>query len=815
MDEPTAGLASPHVVQFYDDDRSLLDSLTEFVRGGLATGEAAVIVATKEHRAGLEERLRASGQDLDDALATGRYTAVDAAETLGRFLVDGRPDPGRFREVITPLLDRPGRGARLRVFGEMVGLLLAEGHVDATIRLEELWNELLAAQSFDLFCAYPIGPLGGPALAGPIEEVCARHSRVVPAESYPRQGPVDERLRAIVRLQQRASSLQAEMAERAAAEISLRAVKDELELQVADLRRLHELSARLAGTLDVEEILGEVLQGAMAVPGTSMGLLSLSDPSEEGLVLGVHAGFDETFLKVVDQVPPGGGACGTAYTERRRIVVEDVDVDPIFADYRDTARRAGFRACHSTPLFTRTADIIGVLSVHFAEPHRPTERELRLMDLYARIGADSIETTRLHRRLRRALDDRRQSLIREHAARTEAEAANRMKDEFLANVSHELRTPLNAILGWSHILRSGTVDEAILARGADVIERNAQTQARLIEDILDASRVFTGGLRLSMGPVDLAQVINAATDSVRLAAQAKGIELAVTIDQTARLVAGDAGRLQQMVWNLLANAIKFTHPGGRVEVGLARKDGHAEIEVTDTGEGFAPDFLPFIFDRFRQADSTITRRHGGLGLGLAIVSHLAKMHDGSVHAESAGEGYGSTFVIRLPLHGGAEQIELEPALPAARCPSGPALPGVQVLVVDDDQDALDMLSVVLVKAGALVRTARSVAEALALLQWIRPDVVVSDLAIPDEDGYSLVRTLRARERESGRETPAVALTAYVRVQDRARAVAAGFNMFVEKPVDPEELISVIAGATESRAVKFARAMRERPDTRSV
>ncbi len=813
MDQVANATTSPHVVQFYDDDSALLDSLAEFVRVGLAAGDAVVIVATAPHRDLLAERLRDAGCDLDGARAASRYTAVGATETLGRFMVDGLPDAARFRETVGALVSRAGQGGRARVFGEMVGLLLAEGHVDATIRLEQLWRALQAERGFELFCAYPIARLGARELQKPVETVCAEHSRVIPAESYPARGSDSERLRAIVRLQQQAATLETQVAERSATEMALREVKRELEAQLTDLGRLHEVSVRLAGFLDVEQLLHEVLKGALAVQGSRLGLLSLCDPKEGTVTVGAYAGFDESFLKDMARVAPGGGACGTAFAERRRVVIEDVERDPLFADHRAAARRAGFRACHSTPLFTRTGDIIGVLSLHFTEPHRPSEPELRLMDLYARIAADSIENARLHRRLQRDLEERRQLLVREHAARAEAEAANRMKDEFLATVSHELRTPLNAILGWSHILRSAKADEDILARGADVIERNAQIQARLIEDILDASRVIAGSLRLERAPVDLAQVIGAAVESVRLTTRSKTIELTVSLDPDAREAVGDAVRLQQMVWNLLVNAIKFTQPGGRVDVRLARVEGDAEITVTDNGEGIPPDFLPFVFDRFRQADSTITRRHGGLGLGLAMVRHLAKMHGGSVRADSPGEGYGSTFVIRLPRHDGAGGLEIPRAEAASH--AGPVLRGVQVLVVDDDRDALDMLAVVLSEAGALVRTAQSVAEALALLRWSRPDVLISDLAIPDEDGYSLIRAVRAIERESGHETPAVALSAYVRVQDRARAVAAGFNMFVEKPVDPAELVSVIAGVSETRDMKFARAMRERPDTRSA
>src|SRR5262245_11057804 len=780
-----------HLVQFYEDDGPLLDTLGDFVASGLGAGGGALVIATAQHRDGLDGRLRGIGVDVDGATAAGRFLAVDAAETLARVVVDGVPDESRFRAGVGELLDRIGGSGPTRVFGEMVGLLLAAGNAAATIRLEDFWNELLAERGFSLFCAYPMRHLGGPPLADPLAAICDRHDHIVPAETYPRDDTPHGRLSAIVALQQQASSLQAEVAERNAVETALRAVTAELKEQVADLRRLHEMSARLTTTLDLEPLLREVLDAVLAVQGTRMGLLALCDP-DTPLTLRVHRGFDAAFVEEIERVPFGGGAWGIAYTERRPVVVADTETDPVFAPYRDAARRAGFRACQSTPLFTRGGDVIGVLSVHFPEPRRPAESERRLIDLYVRIAADAIENAQLHERLQKELDDRRESLAREHRARAQAEIANRMKDEVLANVSHELRTPLNAVLGWAHILRTGRPDEATLARGAEVIERNAQAQAKLIEDILDVSRAITGTLTITHAAVDLGAVINAATDSVRTAAQSKGIALTVILDPSARHVIGDAGRLQQAVWNVLSNAVKFTHRGGKVEVRLDRTDAHAQIQVTDTGEGIPSDFLPFVFERFRQVDSTITRRHGGLGLGLTIVRHLIELHGGAVRAESAGEGYGTTVVIELPLSG-ADRPEAD----AVRTPA-PPLKGVQVLVVDDDHDALDMLARLLTDAGAAVRTAASANEAMSLLRWIHPDVLVSDLAMPDEDGYSLIRNVRAAEHGTDRATPAVALTAYVRIQDRARAVAAGFNMFVEKPVDPDELISVIGGIVDSR-----------------
>ena len=288
----------------------------------------------------------------------------------------GQPDRVVPAEVIGGELARAARGGRrLRVFGEMVGLLLARGHASATVRLEDLWNELRRTHTFRLFCAYPLEQLGGDGLAHPIAEVCARHSRVIPTGSRPSDAATRERL-------------------------------GELEGQIEDLRRLHETSVRLTSLLDVESVLREVLRAAMAVQDTGLGLLSLCDPEQPGLRLGVHAGLDDEFLRHVEEVPPGGGACGTAYAERRRVVVEDTEADPIYAPYRDAARKAGFRACHSTPLISRRGDTIGVLSVLFVEPHRPSDRETRLMDLYARIAADSIENARLHQRLQQELEDR-------------------------------------------------------------------------------------------------------------------------------------------------------------------------------------------------------------------------------------------------------------------------------------------------------------------------------------------------------------------------------------------------------------------------
>ncbi|MBA3766842.1 MAG: MEDS domain-containing protein [Acidobacteria bacterium] len=623
-----SGTSEPeHFVQFYETDPYLMDSLSGFIGIGLSEGDACIVVATNAHREGLEERLQACGLDMIAARASGQYVSLDAAACLSKFMVDGAPATERFNELIQGIILQAAVGQRrVRIFGEMVMLLWAEGNHNAAIRLEELWNDLHKTHPFLLFCAYSINSFDGEALAAPLSHVCIAHARVIPAESYTALANPDGRLRAIIQLQQKARSLEDEIAKRKEAEEQLRA-----------------------------------------------------------------------------------------------------------------------------------------------------------------------------------------SLIHEQMARAEAETANRLKDEFLATVSHELRTPLNAIIGWSHMLRNDGLDEATTARALETIERNAKSQAQLIEDILDVSRVITGKLRLNVGPVDAASVINAAVDCVQLAADSKGIKLEVTLSPAARHVSGDPGRLQQVVWNLLSNAIKFTPSGGRVAVRLERVKSTVQISVSDTGEGISPDFLPFIFDRFRQADGTSTRRHGGLGLGLAIVRHLVELHGGMVQADSPGAGLGATFTIRLPLavtEKGAKSHmrdteSLWPEKDAnAAFKTLPSLEGVRVLLVDDDRDSLQMLAVILTDYKAGVQTAASVAEALEVFQWYKPDVLVSDLAMPDEDGYSLIGKIRALQTESARQTPAVALTAYVRVEDRTRALSAGFNMFVPKPVEPNELITAIVNLTEPGATGF-------------
>jgi PAS domain S-box-containing protein len=406
-------------------------------------------------------------------------------------------------------------------------------------------------------------------------------------------------------------------------------------------------------------------------------------------------------------------------------------------------------------------------------------------------------------------------LGREQAARKEAETANRAKDEFLATVSHELRTPLNAIAGWVQILRRKDVDPEFLARGLEIVERNVKMQTKIIEDILDVSRIITGKLSLNVAPVDLVPVIEAALETVRLAADAKGIHLRATLDPDAGPVSGDAGRLQQIVWNLVSNAIKFTPKGGAVNIRLARVESQAEISVSDTGKGISSEFLPFVFERFRQADSKSTRQHSGLGLGLAIVRHLVEMHGGTVHATSDGENRGATFTLRLPATAARALEELPPESEAGlhintenlsvmggdnRVDNNLKLNGLHVLVVDDEEDSREMLEVVLVELGAEVKVAASAKQALKVLKDWQPDALISDVEMPHEDGYSLIHKVRALKPERGGRIPAIALTGYGRPEDRARLLAAGYQVHLSKPVILIQLVDAIENLT-SRAEK--------------
>ena len=401
---------------------------------------------------------------------------------------------------------------------------------------------------------------------------------------------------------------------------------------------------------------------------------------------------------------------------------------------------------------------------------------------------------------KQAEQEREQLLEREQAARADAEAANRMKDEFLATLSHELRTPLNAILGWTQLLRNRKFDETTTGQALETIERNTRSLAQLIEDVLDVSRIIRGTLHLNTHQVKLVPVVEAAIDTVRPAAKAKEISIECKFDPELGVVVGDTNRLQQVVWNLLSNAVKFTSKGGRVDVQLEQIESYVQIRVSDTGAGIAAEFLPHVFERFRQADSSSTRSHGGLGLGLAIVRHLVELHGGTVSAESLGIGQGATFIVNLPMKAVYVEANTTEALSSymdAQQTNNylPRLDDLRVLIVDDEADARHLLTTILGQYGAQVIAAASAYEALLALQQFHPHILVSDIGMPQEDGYTLIRQVRALPKDQGGRIPAVALTAYARAEDRTQALLAGFQLHVPKPVNAGELAAVIANLT--------------------
>ncbi|HEY0003356.1 MAG TPA: PAS domain S-box protein [Pyrinomonadaceae bacterium] len=546
----------------------------------------------------------------------------------------------------------------------------------------------------------------------------------------------------------------------------------------------------LTGSDSLSDMLGRCAEVIVEQLDAALARIWTLNKKENVLELQASAGMYTHLDGPHGRVPVGQFKIGRIAEERRPHLTNQVVGDEQVSD-QEWARREKMVAFAGYPLIVEDK-IVGVMAMFARQPL--TEATFQAMSSVANAVALGIERKRVEEELV-------QLLISEQKARQEAEAANRMKDEFLSTLSHELRTPLTAILGWTRMLSAGQVDEADNQRALETIERNAHAQSQLIEDILDVSRVISGKMRLEVRPLDLSTVIEAAVDTALPAAEAKGIRLQRVLDSGDSMVSGDPTRLQQVVWNLLSNAIKFTPKGGRVQIRLERINSHVEIIVTDNGQGISPDVLPHVFERFRQADSTTTRAHGGLGLGLAIVRHLVELHGGMVEAESAGPGQGATFTVKLPLivmrsTELRERVKEERVHPTAgevlpfQCP--PELDGLHILVVDDEEDARTLITAILEKCAARVTAASSTEEGLALLKELRPDVLVSDLGMPEEDGYSLIRKVRALPAEDGGRTAAVALTAYARVEDRLKVLRAGFQTHLPKPVEPIELVAVIA-----------------------
>jgi PAS domain S-box-containing protein len=603
-----------------------------------------------------------------------------------------------------------------------------------------------------------------------------------------------------------ASKIAHDITERKHAEAALRASQAQIATDLQAMMRLYEVGNQcMREENDFDQCLIIILEAAISLTGADKGNIQLFDPVSDSLVIAAHRGFEEPFLKFFARVRDDSCACGKAWQSGERVVVEDVTESEIFAGNPslDALLEAGVRAVQSTCLMSSTGRLLGMISTHFSRPRRLSEGELRTMDLLARQATDYLERKKAEEALRTAYE-------KEAAARAEAQAANRSKDEFISLISHELRSPLNSILGYNRILRSNPHDTERILQASDIIERNARTQLRLIEDLLDIARIVSGKIRLDLSPTDIVPLLSEALNEMRPAAEAKAIEIRAHYHTIPETVSGDPIRLEQVIVNLLSNAIKFTPDGGRIELWLKRSDEELSLIISDTGKGIAPEFLPHIFEPFHQADSSSSRRHGGLGLGLALVKHLVELHGGTVEAASEGIGLGSTFTIKFPRVAQYRFFDKEPPTLLEECtnslPETATIEGVRVLAVDDQPEAREALSDCLKQYGAVVTAVASGLEAVAILadsqngEW--PDVFICDIAMPDEDGYKVMERVRALERERevklSQRMPAIALTAMSGRENWVRALKAGFNTHIVKPIDPEELVMLIYSLVGAR-----------------
>lgn len=564
-----------------------------------------------------------------------------------------------------------------------------------------------------------------------------------------------------------ASKIARDITERKRADKALIALKDELASQLADLRRLHEMSIRLTTTLELHPLLDEILGVATAVEGSQMGLLSLSDLEQDGLRVGASIGFDQAFLDSIEFVESGHGVYGKCFQERRRIVIEDIETDPEFEVNRDSARAAGIKSIHSTPLITRSGKIIGVLSTHFREPHRPSDREIHLCNLCARQAVDFIENARLYAELR---------------------LADQRKDEFLATLAHELRNPLAPLSNSLQILALSKDVSPTVAGVREIMERQVNHMVRLVDDLLEVSRITRGNIELRRESVTLAEVLTSAIEISRPVVDSSHHQLNVSLPPDSLTLHADACRLAQVFANLINNAAKYTPEGGKIWVSARREGPQVVISVRDTGLGIPPDMLHRIFEMFAQVDRTRRRAQGGLGIGLTLAKRLIEMHGGQIEARSGGLGKGSEFLVRLPIDSDT-QPDPAPSRPSELTESpanqGRPVGSRRVLIVDDTRAAAYVLGKLLETIGQQVQSTDNAQSAMEQLRRDPPDLVISDISMPDINGYELARMIR---QEPGlKDLPLVALSGYGEARDQQLSKEAGFNYHLVKPVSIDAL----------------------------
>jgi PAS domain S-box-containing protein len=729
------GTAAPHdhFVRFYEDDSHLYNTVGRFLQEGLECGEGIVVIATPEHRAGFERIIQEAGFDVAAAKERGDLTVLDARETLGSFLkgdlANGVLDPEAFQRVVGGVVEQASAGIVRRK-------VRAYGEMVAL--LFKQGNVVATVGLEELW--------NGLAQVHTFELCCAYaladFNRAAHLEPFQRICKVHSHV------------VPAEGYDRLA-----NTAEQDRELALLQ-QRAAALEGEVAHRRQVEETLRQ----------RDREITDFLENATEGL----HwVGPDGTVLWANRAELELLGYSRAEYVGHH---ISEFHADPaVVSDILTRLSNDEALQGYEARLVAKDGSIKHVLinSSVYREDGRFVHTRCFMRDI-----TDWKE----------AQAERDSLLERERAAREQAERANQMKDEFLAIVSHELRTPLNAIMGWTHVALSANVPQPDQTRRAlEVIERNARIQTQIVSDVLDISRITSGKLLLNPAQVDAKQLISGALENVRLSAEARKIELQTVLPADSLYVWADPERMQQVVGNLLSNAVKFTPSGGRVRISLEGHGPDVEITVTDNGKGIAPAFLPHVFESFRQADSSIIRNHGGLGLGLAIVKHLVELHRGRVEASSAGEGQGATFRVVMPLM----VVAGDPA-PAEGRPA-PRLDGVRALVVDDHEDGLELVAMILTEQGASVLKAADAGHALSLLRDKRPNILVSDLEMPGESGYQLMEKIRALPPSQGGLTPAIALTAYARSDDRVRALMAGFQAHLSKPTRPHELASAVAG----------------------
>jgi PAS domain S-box-containing protein len=577
---------------------------------------------------------------------------------------------------------------------------------------------------------------------------------------------------------------------------SEKALKDQTDV----IETVNRLVGTLAGELDLDKLAQAVNDAAREISGARFSCFFYEgNAPDESLVRCALSGLPSETCANFPQ-PRDLTNFRPKFKDPRHVLIDDIRSDPRYGDdspyYGIPQDQLPLTSYLAVPVISRSGKIYGGL--FFGHPRKGafTERGARTVEGVAGGAAIAMDNARLYESAQRARAEAERAAKENERLYRQAEESSQLKEEFLATVSHELRNPLNSILGWSRMLRAGQIAQDGVPKALETIERNARAQAQLIDDLLDVSRIMSGKLRMDVRPADPNLFIEGAIEAVKPAAAAKGVRLQKVVDTGIAAVPGDPVRLQQVVWNLLSNAIKFTPRGGQVQVLLERVDSHVEIVVNDTGEGIPAEFLPHVFDRFRQADQRSARQHGGLGLGLAIVKHVVELHGGSVTAASPGVGKGATFTVRIPVvpiyqmdpAGGRVHPSARDLLPPTDCAD--RLDSLTILVVDDEADTRELLKTGLESCGAQVTLAASAAEALEALESSVPDVLISDIGMPGEDGYDLLRHLRSLPPERGGRVPAIALTAYARVEDRLKALRSGYQMHVPKPVDLAELVAV-------------------------